>query len=113
MNLRLNIQPSLRSTWSPVVERQFDLHLAPLRARLRRTQIAFYETQEHGGDCFQCEFSGRLSTGTELRVRASHSDGHVAVADVLSRVRREVRRRTRTPQSLPGISGTDGSVRTQ
>lgn len=94
MSFRINVPVELRADWAPVIERQFDLTLSPLRSLLSSVQISFTQIHEQGSSWFQCELAGRFPTGDSVTCNARNSDGHVAVADALSRARREVSRRS-------------------
>jgi hypothetical protein len=96
MSLKMKVPADLSPVWQPVIERQFDLTLSPLRSRLTGVQITFHRISENGDSRYCCEVAGRLAAGDRLKISAQNSNGHIAVADVLSRVRREVSRRSRS-----------------
>lgn len=101
MQLRCDIAPDLANRWRPVIERQLDLTLAPLRDRLRSARVRFAQEGPRAGrvgagESYCCEFTVRDRVGATHRSVARHRDGTVAIADALTRARRSITRLRRT-----------------
>ena len=97
MKLKHSIAPELASRWLPVIERQFDLTLAPLEISLKQVSVGFSVVGENGSTTYRCEVSGTTAAGGEFNLSNQHRDGRVAITDVFSRARREVARSRQRP----------------
>ncbi|MGE0623664.1 MAG: hypothetical protein AB7I04_04335 [Pseudomonadales bacterium] len=96
MTLSITVAPELDPSWHPVIERRFDLLLAPLRHHLRNTRIRFEPAifaQADEAPRYFCELSARIGGGERLTISLLHSDGQLVITEVLQRARRTIARR--------------------
>lgn len=97
--LRITVENAPAERWVPVVQRCFEMTLAPIESAiaLLRVQLSA-PAQPARGDPYTCELHGRTVSGRTLHLRSAHENGEQAVAHVFGRARRELRRgHLRTP----------------
>ncbi len=90
--IRLNIQKGLGTSWRPLIERQIDLTLSPVRASLRSAEVRFSALRPPGREqlSYRCELRGRGIAGESFHCLAEHTDGQTAIADAFARARRDI-----------------------
>jgi hypothetical protein len=90
--LRVQIPEDISPVWRPIIERQVDLTLSPVRGSLSSLRIDFQPVQSNGNGAvaYRCELHGRASNGRTYSVSAQHPDGQTAIVDTLTRARRTI-----------------------
>ena len=95
--IRLQLPKSLEPSWKPVLERQVDLALTPLRASFRggHARLSLVQAGEHRTCGYRCEVLVNGLHGETFEADAQHTDGLVAIMDATARARRAIARRRR------------------
>jgi hypothetical protein len=101
--MRIEIQEELAPVWRPVLERELDLNLAPVRGRLRAARVRFVGTvlPDTDGRGYRCVFRGRGIHGEAYFAEADSVDGRTAIHGALIRVRRDLVRRCHNFRARP------------
>jgi len=98
---RITVDPDLRARWQPIVERQVDMTLSPLRASLKSGRVDFgLNVDGDEGGIYWCKVRGAGVRGESFEATARHTDGLIAIVDAMARARRAIARRRQRPMPL-------------
>ena len=94
--IRFNVEPQLKPEWEPVLARQLRLLLTPVLSNVKTGSIQFYMQIDPAVNetYFCCEFQGDGYSNETYYAFTQNMDGHVAIRDALSRIRRAVIRKS-------------------
>jgi hypothetical protein len=90
--LRVQVPDEISPEWRPIIERQVNLTLSPVRGSLSSLRIDFQPVRSNGDGtiAYRCELRGRASNGRTYSVSAQHPDGQTAIMDTLTRAKRTI-----------------------
>lgn len=90
--LRVQLPDEISAEWRPIIERQVNLTLSPVRGSLSSLRIDFQPVRSSGNGTisYRCELRGRASNGRTYNATAQHPDGQTAILDTLTRAKRAI-----------------------
>ena len=94
---KIKVDDGLDNDWNDLISRQISYQLSYLNTNLVKGEVNFTLNNDDNpfNQYYRCKFKLKTRDGISYQVSTKHLRGEIAISEAISRVRREMMRRTR------------------